>query len=266
MNLQEAGEILRTEIGAPLVVFDLETTGLDTETDRIVEISLVQLAAAGDVETWTQIVNPGVSIPPDASRVHGITDAMVADARPFAAFAPELALRLNGMPLVGYNGASFDVPLLAAEMERAGVAFTPGPVIDPMLIWKKLEGRSLAAALHRFAGEQLEEAHSAEADTIACLKALAGMMREFHGERIPDPSPAGLAEFVREPDWVDEAGKIRWVEGVACMGFGRHRNKPLVEMVANEADYLKWILTSDFHVSTKSVIQTALEGAADADV
>jgi len=189
---------------------------------------------------------------------------MAAQARTFAELAPEVASRVNGMPLVGYNGVGFDVPLLAAEMKRVGVAFTPGPIIDPMLIWKKLEGRGLAAALYRFAGEQLDDAHSAEADSIACMKALAAMLGEFRGERIPDASPAGLAEFVREPDWVDEVGKIRWVDGVACMGFGKHRNRPLEEMVANEADYLQWILASDFHGSTKAVIRRVLEDIADA--
>lgn len=200
MNLDEAAQILRNEVGAPLVIFDLETTGLDVEEDRIIQISLIQVPATGEIETWTRLVNPGVPIPPDASAVHGITDETVAQACPFATLAPAVAPRVNDKPLVAYNGVHFDTPLLAAEMKRAGVPFTPGPIIDPFRIWKRLEGRGLPAALERFTGETLEGAHSAEADSIACMKVLAGILSEFGGNRVPDTTPAGLADFVRDAD------------------------------------------------------------------
>jgi len=260
MNLDQAIEVLRNAVGAPLVVFDLETTGLDVQQDRIVQISLIQVPVVGEIETWTRLVNPEMPIAPGAAAVHGITDEMVAQARPFSELAREVAPQVNDTPLVAYNGLYFDAPILAAEMKRAEVPFTPGPIIDPFRIWKKLEGRNLEAALERFAGETLEDAHSAEADSIACLKVLAGMLNEFGGNQVPDTTPAGLTDFIRDPAWIDEEGKVRWFDGVACIGFGKHIDTPLQEMVATRPDYLQWILTKDFHPSTKAVIRAALEG------
>jgi DNA polymerase-3 subunit epsilon len=250
----------------PLVVLDLETTGLDPATDRIVEIGCVKLASAGrdsqpgrEVRSWR--VNPGRPIPPASAQVHGITDADVATCPTFDALAREVHGFLEGCDLSGFHVEAFDLPLLAHEFERAGIDF-PGwapHVVDTRSLFVLREPRGLAAALSFYCGRELVGAHGAVADAVAAADVLLAQI-----ERYPDlPASVDALHAACHPvaaDAVDAAGKVRWVGGEAVLGFGKHTGKPLRQLAADTPDYLRWMLAADFPADTKRIIGEALAG------
>lgn len=227
----------------PLVVLDLETTGTDTQKDRVVELALVFAAPGTEPITWSTRVNPGIPIPPAASEIHGIWDWDVQDAPSFRDLAAELTSRLTSIPAVsGYNARRFDVPLLRAEFERAGAPFPLEgvPVIDPLDIWTSKHPRTLAGAVETFCGVRLEGAHSARVDALAALDVLLAQLTAH-----PDlpKTPPELAQACLPEDakrWVDPDGKlVKDAAGRVCIGFGKHKGTPLP---AVPVDYLRWAL------------------------
>ena len=247
--------------GAPLVVFDLETTGPDRLTDRIVEVAAVKVAPDGEVAVFETRVNPGVKIPREATAVHGITDADVADAPPFAEVAPRLAAFLEGCDLAGYNLRGFDVPLLARELERAKVPFSfdGRRVVDAQVIYFRKEPRDLAAAVRTFVGREHEGAHSALADTVAAAEVLAGQLARY-GD-LPR-GIAALAAFTApvEGRWVDADKRFVWRDGVAVFNFGAKRGQALADVAAKSPEYLDWMLEADFPEEAKRIVREARAG------
>jgi len=249
-----------------LVFFDLETTGLDPEKDRIVELAM----SAEEGEVYS-LVNPGMPIPAEATATHGITDDDVRGAPPFRELVEAVEGMLEDAVLVGYNSLRFDVPFLDAELRRAG---RPGLArgelgeilardIDLYRVWAGMETRNLTAAARRFAGVDLGEgAHRARQDTGVLLDVLHGMLAEFTEWRLAEPGeeqvPLPLDELQRmtaPPEMVDRAGKFkRREDGKIVYAFGQHQGLP----VAKFPDYLSWMLLKDFPAETKEIARRLL--------
>jgi DNA polymerase III subunit epsilon len=228
-----------------LVAFDVETTGTNPEQDRIVEISFCEPRG----RPLTLRVNPGVPIPPAATRVHGIRDEDVARAPTFADVAAEVEVAIEGAVLVGYNSRSFDTIMLDAELRRAGrkgLALDQLREVDVLRLWHALEPRTLEGATRRWLGREHEGAHSSAADVTATLAVLDAMMAAHaldHDECV--------RRSVRESE-VDRAGKIvRADDGRLTLNFGKDRGRALEEV---DPGYLEWMLKSDFPESTKRVV------------
>ena len=246
----------------PLVVLDLETTGLDTQVDRIVEIACVKLALDGSRSRLAARVNPERPIPPQVTQIHGITDADVADAPTFAQLAPRLLAFLNDCDLSGYNLERFDLPLLSAEFARLNLTFPAASValVDSLKIFLHNERRDLAAAVRFYCQTELAGAHSAAADAEAAADVLLGQL-----QRYPDmpTDAAGLQAYCRRPlnpDNIDAEGKLRWLDGRAVLNFGKYRNRSLEELVQADPAYLNWVTGGAFSPEVSELVRAALNG------
>lgn len=249
------------DLDRPLVIFDLETTGTDPGTDRIVEISLLRIEPGGDGTLKTRRLNPGRPIPAEATAVHGIGDADVADAPEFRQVARSLLELLAGADLAGFNVARFDVPLLDREFRDVGLDLDLGArqVIDAMTIFHRMEPRDLSAAARFYLGRDHTGAHAAEADVVMTAEILDAQL-ERYGE-LPRKVDE-LAEWIRprRPGAVDRDGKFVWQDGEVVVGFGKHQGKPLAAMVEEARDYLEWVLKSDFPEDAKGLVRDAFAG------
>jgi len=244
----------------PLAVFDLETTGTYVRSDRIVELAILRIDPDGTATYKLRRVNPEMPIPPDATAVHGISDADVAAEPTFRRLAKSLAAFLEDCDLVGYNLRRFDVPLLQEEFARAGVKFELAgrSIIDACTIFKTNERRNLAAAYDFYCGKDLEGAHSAGADTLATTEILLQQMERYSD--LPRTA-AELHEYCRDPSWVDEDGKFKWRGGEAVFSFGKHAGEPLREVAETAPGYLDWMIEADFPEETLAILRGAKEGS-----
>lgn len=242
----------------PLVIFDLETTGVDTDEDRIVEMATLKIFPDGTTEEKSRRFNPGVPIPKEASDIHGITDEDVRDEPPFRRLAKGVAAYLDGCDLAGFNIVSFDVPMLQAEMDRAGVNvdFSLVPQIDICKIFHQKEPRDLAAGLKFYCGREHVDAHGALADVKATRDILFAQLARY--EDLPD-TPEGLDRAMMPEDYIDREGKLRrGQDGDVMIGFGKHRGKTL-QAVVREGNYVDWMLKNN--VVKGSVARGILEDA-----
>lgn len=244
----------------PLAVIDLETTGTDPRTDRIVEICILKVYPDGRREQRSRRLNPGVPIPAAATAVHGIGDADVTGEPPFARVAGGLLDFLDGCDLCGFNLKKFDLPRLLAELRRAGreLKMDGRAVLDPLQIYHAFERRDLAAALRFYCGRDHDGAHGAAADARATAAVLDAMLARY--AELPR-DVAGLNEHFKGPDAVDANGLFRRVEGEVRFTFGRFRGQPLAAVAVREPDYLRWMLGQDFLEDTKQVVRDALARA-----
>ncbi|OGQ89179.1 MAG: hypothetical protein A2289_04160 [Deltaproteobacteria bacterium RIFOXYA12_FULL_58_15] len=251
----------KLELERPLVVFDLETTGLDVRRDRVVEMSCLKIGVDGSQDLRTRRLNPTVPISPEATAVHGISNADVENEPTFQQVARSLFTYLDGCDLSGFNVEGFDLPLLIQEFDRAGIKYPANPVnvIDSWRIFLAKEPRDLTAAYRMYCNKDLANAHSAEADTVAAAEVLLAQL-----ERYAD-LPTAIADLhafchpVR-PNAIDPAGKLVWHRGEACLGFGKHRDRSLRWLVQEEPQYLTWIAESDFTDEVKGMIRGAFRG------
>lgn len=239
------------------LLIDLESTGPDPAADRITQIAL--LAAGAFLQPglpFATLVNPGRPIPPKVQELTGITDAAATSpsARPFREIAQEVADLIRDRVLIGFGLSHFDVPLLAEEFERAGVAYSFGPVIDAGVIFKKFEQRTLSAALKFYLGRELADAHTAVADAYAAGQVYDAQVRRYGLEGKSVAELAALSVLGDHPP-ADPAGKLVIIGGRVC--FGTHRNKGLP--VRDDRGYAEWMLRSDFPLATKRVLETELE-------
>lgn len=237
----------------PLVFFDLETTGTDISTDRIVEISIVKLFVDNREEIFTQLINPGMHIPEGATAVHGITDDDVLDSPTFAAIAPDILARFNDSDLCGYNVIRFDLPFIRMEFYRNNIAFNIEGVniIDPMKIFMMKEPRDLTAALQFYCDRNLEDAHSAEADTIATKDVLLAQIESYADvpNTVAELSALSLQGTRR---LADITGKLIYNEdNVICFNFGQHQG----ESVIDNRPYVNWMLGRDFPADTVAILR-----------
>lgn len=239
----------------PLLFFDIEATGLDTSRDRIVELSYIKVSPDGSEEAQTMRFNPTIPISAEATAVNGITDEDVAQCPTFADKAAELARVFSGCDIAGYNSNHFDVPMLVEEFIRAGVEFDVSAcnLVDVQGIYHKMEKRTLAAAYQFYCHKDLENAHTAMADTRATLEVLRAQL-DHYGDQIPH-SIEGLAEFSRFNKNVDLAGRIIYDDkGTPIFNFGKHRGRPVEWVVKNEPGFISWMLQADFPQNTKQAL------------
>lgn len=246
---------MKLNLKNPLLFFDLETTGTNINSDRIVEICYLKVYPNGNEEAKTLRINPEIHIPEGASAVHGIYDADVADCPTFKCVAKDIAADFEGADIAGFNSNRFDVPLLVEEFLRVGIDFdiSRRKFVDVQVIYHKLEQRTLSAAYKFYCGKNLEDAHSAEADTRATYEVLKAQL-----ERYPDDLQNDvkfLAEYSTHTRNVDFAGRIILNENdVEVFNFGKYKGRPVIEVLQVDPGYYSWILNGDFTLNTKNIL------------
>ena len=276
---------MRLNLTKPLVVFDLEATGLDLVNDRIIQISYVKVRPTdkdGEEERKSIFVNPGKPIPAFVQQLTGITEEMVKDAPTFKQLAKQLADSFTGCDFAGFNSDRFDVPMLAEEFLRAGVDFdfSKCRLIDAQNIYHKREPRNLAAAYRFYTGHKMEDdfrAHRADQDAEATYRVLMGELDKYNPETVEEPSQAlpndmnVLAEESRMNDNVDFAGRIVWQDmkdkdgktltnkdgkpmRQEVFNFGKYKGTPVVEVLHRDPGYYNWMTNADFTLNTKQVL------------
>lgn len=245
---------MELKLSRPICFFDLETTGTDIGKDRIVEIAILKIFPNGNKESKTWLVNPTVPIPAVATAIHGITDEKVAQEPTFKELASQVHSMIKDADLAGFNSDRFDIPLLAEELLRAGVDFEMKNrvSVDVQTIFHKMEERTLAAALKFYTGNSLENAHAAEADTLATYEILKAQL-----DRYPElqNDMKALSEFTTRKKSVDFAGFIALNEaGQEFFTFGKHKGNLVDEVLEKEPGYFSWIQNADFPLYTKKVL------------
>lgn len=239
----------------PLCFFDLETTGTDVSRDRIVEISILKVYPNGNRESKTWLVNPTIPIPPASTDIHGISDAMVAQAPTFKELAKQIHNMIKDSDLAGYNSDRFDIPLLAEELLHAGVDFDlkNRVTVDVQTIFHKMEQRTLSAAYKFYCKKSLDNAHSAEADTTATYEILKAQL-DTYSDTLPNDIKQ-LSDFTTRKQVADFAGFIAYNEkGEEIFTFGKHKGRKVEEILEEEPGYFGWILNADFPLYTKKVL------------
>ena len=246
---------MKLNLKNPLVFFDLETTGTNINSDRIVEICYLKVYPNGNEESKTMRINPEMHIPEASSAVHGIYDADVADCPTFREVAKNIANDIEGCDLAGFNSNRFDIPLLAEEFLRVGVDIDmmKRKFIDVQVIFHKLEQRTLSAAYKFYCNKNLEDAHTAEADTRATYEVLKAQL-----DRYPDVLENDmkfLADYSSYNKNVDFAGRIVYNEqGVEVFNFGKYKGMPVAEILKKDVGYFGWLMQGDFTLNTKNVL------------
>ena len=273
---------MKLNLTKPLVVFDLETTGLDIVNDRVIQLSYIKIYPDGTEERNNFLINPGRHIPEFVSDLTGIDDERIKDAPSFKQLSTTLAETFKGCDFAGFNSNRFDVPLLAEEFLRADVDFdfSKCRLIDAQTIFHKMERRNLAAAYEFYCGRKMEEdfeAHRADQDTEATYRVLMGELDMYTTERQEDadrilPNDMDyLAEFSKQNDNVDFAGRIVWApvngkdgkpltdkDGKPQMqeifNFGKYKDMPVAEVLKKDPGYYSWMLAAEFPNNTKQVL------------
>jgi DNA polymerase-3 subunit epsilon len=235
----------------PIVFFDLETTGVDTGKDRIVEVACVKIMPNQERLSYVKRINPGMPIPPSSTAIHGITDDMVKEAPLFKDIAHQLYDWMKGCDLGGYNVAKFDLPLLAEEFARAGIQvdFTTRKLIDVQQIFFKMESRTLSAAYRFYCDKELENAHSAEADVMATIDVLEAQLDRY--ENLENDVQA-LHQYLGPDQIVDYARRmVRKEDGTIVFNFGKYKGQGVEDVFKREPQYYDWIMNADFPQHTK---------------
>lgn len=245
---------MKLRLRRPLIVFDLETTGVNIATDRIVEMYAIKIQPDGTEDHKYHLVNPTVPIPIQASQVHGIYDKDVADKPTFVEIAADLDVFMKDCDFGGFNSNRFDFPLMVEEFYRAGVDFEveSRKFIDAQRIFHKMEPRNLTAAYKFYCNKDLDDAHSAKADTVATWEIIKSQV-EHYDELQPDIDY--LHEFSGNSEFMDFATRIkRGANGEALFNFGKHKNQSVAEIFKKEPGYYHWMMNGDFAENTKKVI------------
>ena len=245
---------MQLNLNKPICFFDLETTGINITKDRVVEISILKVYPDGREETYTKRVNPTIPIPPEVTLVHGISDADISDAPTFKDISKEVYHIIKDSDLGGFNSNRFDIPVLAEEMLRADIDFDMKHTqsIDVQTIFHKMEQRTLGAAYKFYCDKDLDNAHSAEADTLATYEVLKSQLDRY---KELENDTKFLAEFSARNKFADFAGFISYnKEGVECFSFGKHKGKAVTEVLDKEPGYFGWLLNADFPLYTKKVL------------
>lgn len=273
---------MKLNLQKPLVVFDLETTGLDLVKDRIIQISYIKVYPDGKEERGDKLINPERPIPQLVTELTGISDDDVKDKPTFKELAQTIADKFTGCDFAGFNSNHFDVPLLAEEFLRAGIDFdfSKCRLIDACNIFRKMERRNLAAAYKFYCGRKMEEdfeAHRADQDTEATYRVLMGQLDKYapganeDEEKVLENDMDKLAEFSKTNNNIDFAGRIVWGElkdrngktildkdgnpqMVEIFNFGKHKGLPVADVLRMDPGYYSWILAGDFTYNTKQVL------------
>jgi DNA polymerase-3 subunit epsilon len=245
------------QLKRPLAFIDLETTGTNLACDRIIEIAVVKLNTDGTRQVKRKLINPEMSIPPGSSDVHGITDDMVKEAPVFRQVANEIKQFIENCDLGGYNSNRFDIPMLVEEFLRAGLEFdiTNKKLVDVQKIFHQMEQRTLGAAYRFYCNKTLEGAHSAEVDAAATCEVLEAQI-----ERYPQlgNSVETILGFLGEDQIVDLARRFVMEKGVEVFNFGKHKGKPIADILKAEPQYYDWMMKGEFPLHTKQKLTEIL--------
>jgi DNA polymerase-3 subunit epsilon len=244
---------MKLHLKNPLVFFDLETTGINIVSDRIIEISYLKVATNGEEESRTRLINPEMPIPPQSTAIHGISDDDVKDAPTFKMIAKSLAAQIEGCDLAGYNSNRFDIPLLAEEFLRAGVDIDlmRRKFVDIQTIFHKKEPRNLSAAYKFYCEKDLENAHTAEADTKATYEILQAQLDRYSDLK---NDIAFLSEYSSFNNQVDFAGRVIYNEKKQeVINFGKYKGRLVEDVFQDDPGYYGWIMQGDFALHTKKV-------------
>jgi len=246
---------MKLNLKNPIVFFDIETTGLNVATDRIVEISILKVTPNGAEECKTRRINPTIPIPKDVQAVHGISDADVANCPTFAEIAKSLAAYIEGCDIAGYNALRFDIPLLAEEFIRAGVNFNfrKRKVVDVQALFYKMEPRTLTAAYKFYCDKQLDNAHSAETDTRATYEVLQAQLDRY-GDALPN-DVGQLSEYSGTKKMLDYAGRfVLNDKDEPILTFGRYKGQRVHDVLTADPNYYDWMMKGNFTLDTKQVL------------
>jgi len=258
---------MKLKLTKPLAVFDIETTGLNIATDRIVEICIVRENPDGSQDVKTMRLNPTIPIPAVVTAIHGISDDDVKDCPTFADAAHELNRFLDDCDLAGYNSNKYDIPLLVEEFLRAGIEFNLANrrFIDVQNIFHRMEPRTLKGAYKFYCQKEIENAHSAKADTLATYEVLLAQLDRYNDVEFTDNNGntskpiindvQALHDFSFKSQNVDLVGHIVYNEkNIEVFNFGKHKGKPVEEVFWKEPSYYDWMSKAEFPLSTKRVI------------
>lgn len=234
----------------PLAVIDLETTGTNVASDRIIEIAIIKVFPDKTTQSKVKRINPGMPIPAGSTAIHGIKDEDVKEAPSFKQAAHELKQFMDNCDLAGYNSNRFDIPLLVEEFLRAGIEFdiSKRKFVDVQRIFHLMEKRTLAAAYKFYCDKQLENAHSAEADALATYEILEAQLGRY--EHLQQDVDA-LAEFTKEEDYIDFARRLVMQGGQEVFNFGKYKGRSVREVLKAEPQYYDWMMKADFPLNTK---------------
>ena len=241
----------------PICFIDLETTGINVSTDRIVEIAIVKIGLDGTKQVKRRLVNPEMPIPKASSDVHGITDEMVKDAASFKIMANEIKQFIEGSDIGGYNSNRFDVPMLNEEFLRAGISvdIEHRKLLDVQKVFNMMEQRTLSAAYQFYCHKTLEGAHTAEADATATWEILEAQIIRYPqiGNTVES-----IVKFTGEDEIIDFARRLVYDNGVAVFNFGKHKGKSVIEVLKGEPQYYDWMMKGDFPLHTKQKLTEIL--------
>ena len=245
----------------PLVVFDIESTGISPRRDRIVELAAVKVNPDGSEESKCWLLNPTVHIPEETTAIHGISDEDVKDCPTFLEKAKEIFAFFDGCDLSGFNADRFDIPCIEEEFARCAMNFAAGrrKHVDAQRIYHRKEPRDLTAAVRFYCGRSHEGAHGAEADAAATLEVLKAQLVKYAD--LPQSVDA-IDEFLapHDPLNADRNGLFRWKDGEWTINFGKKRGESLKRIMLNEPNFLKWMLKGDFDADARMIASDALEG------
>jgi DNA polymerase-3 subunit epsilon len=244
---------MNLKLTRPIACVDLETTGVSVTQDRIVEISIIKIHPNGKREVKTRRINPGMPIPIEASKIHGIYDADVANEPSFKELANSIKQFLENCDLCGFNSNKFDFPILTEEFFRVGldVNFRDRHLVDVQQIFFKKEPRNLSAAYKFYCGKELVDAHSAEADALATMDILFAQIS--HYDDLSD-TVEELAILSKGEDFLDYSRRIKVVNGIPLFNFGKFKDKAVTEVLKKEPQYYDWMMKGDFALDTKNVL------------
>lgn len=264
---------MKLNLKNPVAFFDLEATGTNVSTDRIVEISIVKLTPDGGQQIFTRRVNPGISIPLEASLIHGIYDKDIKNEPYFKDIAKDVFQFIGQADLAGFNVLKYDIPLLVEEFLRSGIDFDLDKrnLLDAQKIFHLMEKRNLSAAYNFYCGKKLENAHSAEADTLATVDVFRAQIERYAGEEVEDLQGNKLGVFENDmkkihdlvnEKMVDLAGRFIFnSQGEEIFNFGKHKGKTIEQALKEEPGYYDWMMKGDFPLDTKrKLTQVKLRG------
>ena len=254
---------MKLNLKIPVCFFDLETTGPNINTDRIIEIAVVKLMPNGETIRKTNLINPTIPIPEESTKIHGITDSQVRDQPQFKDVARDYAKLFEGADLGGFSIFKFDVPVLVEEFLRANVEFdySRKRILDAQRIYHLMEKRTLSAAYKFYCQKELVDSHTAEADAVASMEVLIAQVAKYDNMKVTDAHGAQLGTITNDMDslasltsseLVDLAGRmIRNQKGEIIVNFGKHKGKPVLTVLKEEPAFYDWVMKGEFSLDTK---------------
>lgn len=248
---------MRLQLDKAICFIDLETTGINVSTDRIVELAIVKIMPDASKHIKRKLVNPEMPIPEAATEVHGITDEMVHQAPTFKQIANEVKQFIEGADLAGYNSNRFDIPMLNEEFLRAGMSVNleNRKLLDVQKVFHMMEQRTLSAAYKFYCNKNLEDAHSAEADATATWEILEAQLEKYP---MLGNSVETVVKFTGEDHIIDFARRFIYENGVEVFNFGKHKGKPVSQVLKEEPQYYDWMMKGDFALHTKQKLTEIL--------